>query len=222
MHFACPCTHLTWRSVALTAACRPCQQGRWAGSQRTHSAGHQLLCRLHRCPERTAALARIKGGDDAVLRGRQEGGRRRRHPHQRLCVGAQLPTQRRPAHHPHVRLRVGQTVATCFAVSLFFFLDTRRLGDLSSSAVTGRHGQGQGDLDERIGIKSIRGQNSFRGEERTMQAVWSKPPESSTEACAAFHATACTFPLWCVSVWSHTAVVTSHTCRQKNGVLFSK
>ncbi len=45
-----------------------------------------------------------------------------------------------------------------------------------------------------------------------MQAVLSNPPESSTDACAAFHDTACTFPLWCTSVWSHCPVVTSHTC----------
>lgn len=45
-----------------------------------------------------------------------------------------------------------------------------------------------------------------------MQAVLSKPPESSTDACAAFHDTACTFPLWCTSVWSHCPLVTSHTC----------
>lgn len=45
-----------------------------------------------------------------------------------------------------------------------------------------------------------------------MQAARSKPPDSSTDASAAFQATACTLPAWCVSVWSHAPVVRSHTC----------
>jgi hypothetical protein len=45
-----------------------------------------------------------------------------------------------------------------------------------------------------------------------MQTARSKPPDSSTDASAAFQATACTLPPWCVSVWSHAPVVRSHTC----------
>ena len=49
-----------------------------------------------------------------------------------------------------------------------------------------------------------------------MQAARSKPPDSSTDASAAFQATACTLPPWCVSVWSHAPVVRSHTCAKMN------